>query len=69
MNEDKLNDLIHKSKTMGEYLDPEDEVIRSIFVDCILPICDKKKRCYLFVAIISSKEFFIMHGVMNFKST
>lgn len=68
MNEDKLNDLIHKSKTMGEYLDPEDEVIRLIFVDCILPICDKK-RCYLFVAIISSKEFFIMHGVMNFKCT
>lgn len=53
---------------MSEYLDPEDEVIRLIFVDCILPICDQK-RCYLFVAIISSKEFFIMHGVMNFKST
>lgn len=68
MNEDKLNDLIHKSKTMSEYLDPEDEVIRLIFVDCILPICDQK-RCYLCVAIISSKELFIMHGVMNFKST
>lgn len=53
---------------MGEYLDPEDEVIRLIFVDCILPICDQK-RCYLFVATISSEEFFIMHGVMNFKST
>lgn len=53
---------------MSEYLDPEDEVIRLIFVDCILPICDQK-RCNLFVATISSVEFFIMHGVMNFKST
>lgn len=32
-------------------------------LDCILPICDQK-RCYLFVAIISSKDFFIMHDVI-----
>lgn len=66
MNEDKLNDLIYKFKIMGEYFDLEDEVIRLIFVDCILLICDKK-RCYLFVVIIFFKEFFIMYGVMNFK--
>lgn len=67
MNEDKLNDLIYKFKIMSEYFDLEDEVIRLIFVDCILMICDKKKRCYLFVVIIFFKEFFIMYGVMNFK--
>lgn len=57
MNEDKLNDLIHKSKTMGEYLDPEDEVIRLIFVDCILPICDKKKDVICLLPLFPPKNF------------